>query len=317
MPRTCATCAPSGTGWATTWSVSTIWIWRRPHSERHRRSRLRTGRREGPAAGDRRLALAREDLRHPGRQRRAGGEGRGGPAHSRGPLRGCDGAARGGPAAGPHARRRGRARRGDPWRHPAFRVRVRRGDRRADPGLAGRVHPGGQRRAHHEHRGAGARSRRAARFGGGQGRAGLRGRAGRRADPARAARRELTTVAEWELEARPRRSVRNAWIVAVLVLAVFTVGGVFLRNGSTGVNFRVVDQIAMVAIGVLVAGGVLLLTRPRVRAGERGIEVRGVLGETLFGWDQVRGVSFPDRKAWARLELADDDYVPLLAIRAN
>jgi len=124
-------------------------------------------------------------------------------------------------------------------------------------------------------------------------------------------------VAEWELEARPRRSVRNAWIVAVLVLAVFTVGGVFLRNGSTGVNFRVVDQIAMVAIGVLVAGGVLLLTRPRVRAGERGIEVRGVLGETLFGWDQVRGVSFPDRKAWARLELADDDYVPLLAIRAN
>src|SRR5690606_5461347 len=76
-------------------------------------------------------------------------------------------------------------------------------------------------------------------------------------------------------------------------------------------------QIAMVTVGALIAGGVLLLTRPRVRAGAAGVEVRGVLGETLFDWEQVRGVSFPDRKSWARLELADDDYVPLLAIRAN
>ncbi|MBF6354334.1 PH domain-containing protein [Nocardia higoensis] len=128
----------------------------------------------------------------------------------------------------------------------------------------------------------------------------------------------MTAVAEeWEFEVRPRRSVRTAWIVAVSILAVFTVGGVFLRSGSTGVNFRVVDQLAMVAIGLLIAGGVLMLTRPRVRAGAEGIQVRGVLGETLFGWDQVRGVNFPDRKSWARLELVDDDYVPLLAIRAN
>ncbi|WP_369028813.1 PH domain-containing protein, partial [Nocardia farcinica] len=25
----------------------------------------------------------------------------------------------------------------------------------------------------------------------------------------------------------------------------------------------------------------------------------------------------PDRKSWARLELVDDDYVPMLAIRSN
>jgi hypothetical protein len=28
-------------------------------------------------------------------------------------------------------------------------------------------------------------------------------------------------------------------------------------------------------------------------------------------------VSFPDKKAWARLELAGDDYAPMLAIRAG
>ncbi|MBF6463789.1 PH domain-containing protein [Nocardia beijingensis] len=124
-------------------------------------------------------------------------------------------------------------------------------------------------------------------------------------------------VSEWEFEVRPRRAVRTAWIVAVLVAAAFTVGGIWLRSGSTGVNFRVADQIAMIGIGLLGAGAVLLLTRPRVRAGARGVSVRNILGDNDFPWDYVRGVSFPDRKSWARLELIDDDYVPMLAIRSN
>ncbi|WP_084467221.1 PH domain-containing protein [Nocardia arthritidis] len=123
--------------------------------------------------------------------------------------------------------------------------------------------------------------------------------------------------AGWEFEVRPRRAVRTAWIVAVLIAAAFTVGGVWLRSGSTGVNFRVADQIAMIGIGVLGAAAVLLLTRPRVRVGARGVSVRNILGDNDFPWDYIRGVSFPDRKAWARLELVDDDYVPMLAIRSN
>ncbi|MGK8490815.1 PH domain-containing protein [Nocardia asiatica] len=124
-------------------------------------------------------------------------------------------------------------------------------------------------------------------------------------------------ASEWEFEVRPRRAVRTAWIVAVLVAAVFVVGGIWLRSGSTGVNFRVLDQIAMMGIGVLGAAAVLLLTRPRVRAGARGVSVRNILGDSEFPWDYIRGVSFPDRKSWARLELVDDDYVPMLAIRSN
>jgi hypothetical protein len=122
---------------------------------------------------------------------------------------------------------------------------------------------------------------------------------------------------EWEFEVRPRRAVRTARIAAVLIAATFTVGGVWLRSGSTGVNFRVADQIAMIGIGVLGAAAVLLLTRPRVRVGTRGVSVRNILGDNDFPWDYIRGVSFPDRKAWARLELVDDDYVPMLAIRSN
>ncbi|KAF0847412.1 PH domain-containing protein [Nocardia caishijiensis] len=123
--------------------------------------------------------------------------------------------------------------------------------------------------------------------------------------------------AEWELEVRPRRAIRTAVVVAVLVLAFFTVGGLLLRTGSTGVNFRVADQVAMILIGVLGAGAVLLLTRPRVRAGARGVAVRNILGYREYPWVVIRGAAFPDRKAWARLELVDDDYVPMLAIRSN
>ncbi|MFR9750173.1 PH domain-containing protein [Nocardia sp. 004] len=122
---------------------------------------------------------------------------------------------------------------------------------------------------------------------------------------------------EWEFEVRPRRAVRTSWIVAILIAVVFTVGGVTLRTGSTGVNFRFVDQIAMIVVGILGGAAVLLLTKPRVRAGAHGVTVRNVMGDKDFSWEYVRGVSFPDRKSWARLELVHDEYVPLMAIRSN
>ncbi|WP_028476724.1 PH domain-containing protein [Nocardia sp. CNY236] len=122
---------------------------------------------------------------------------------------------------------------------------------------------------------------------------------------------------DWEFEVHPRRAVRTAWIVAILLVTMFTVGGIGLRSGWTGVHFRVVDQVSVIGIGLLGAAAVLSLTRPRVRAGARGVSVRNVLGDTLFSWELISGVSFPDRKSWARLELVNDDYVPMLAIRSN
>ncbi|MFI6047522.1 PH domain-containing protein [Nocardia sp. NPDC051321] len=121
----------------------------------------------------------------------------------------------------------------------------------------------------------------------------------------------------WELEVRPRRAVRTARVVAAVIAIAFLAGGIWLRSGSTGVNFRVADQLAMIGIGLLIAAAVLLLTRPRVRVGASGVSVRNILGDSDFPWDTVRGVTFPDKKAWARLELVNDDYVPMLAIRSN
>lgn len=117
-------------------------------------------------------------------------------------------------------------------------------------------------------------------------------------------------------QVRPRKVRFVAAGAAVILVAVFTVAGVLLRDSETGVIFRTSDQVAMIAIGVLLAAGVLLLARPRVRADAKSVEVRNVLGTKTFPWDLVTHVSFPDGAPWARLELPDNEYVPMLAIQA-
>ncbi|HEU0089965.1 MAG TPA: PH domain-containing protein [Pseudonocardiaceae bacterium] len=119
------------------------------------------------------------------------------------------------------------------------------------------------------------------------------------------------------LEIRPRRALRVAVVAAVLLVAVFTTVAVLLRRTPTGVYFRVSDQVAMVALGMLLAGAALLFARPRVRAGTEGVEVRNLLGSRMLPWELVLRVSFPDGAPWARLELPDDEYIAVMAIQAS
>jgi hypothetical protein len=115
---------------------------------------------------------------------------------------------------------------------------------------------------------------------------------------------------------RPRKVLIVAWVGAVAVVVLFTVVAVLLRGSETGVYFRFADQVALVLLGLLIAGGVLLLARPRVRADAEGIEVRNILTTQRLPWHVVRRVAFPDGASWARLDLPDDEYMPVLAIQA-
>jgi hypothetical protein len=117
-------------------------------------------------------------------------------------------------------------------------------------------------------------------------------------------------------EARPRKVRVVAGIGAVVLVAVFTVVAVLLRNSPTGVIFQPSDQVAMVGIGVMLGCGALMFGRPRVRADADGIEIRNMLGARRFDWSTVEHVSFPDGSAWARLELPDDEFVPIMAVQS-
>ena len=116
--------------------------------------------------------------------------------------------------------------------------------------------------------------------------------------------------------ARPRRASVIAAVAAVVVLALFVVAGVVLPASDTGVHFRSADQAAIIAIGLVLAGGILLAARPRVRADAEGIEVRNLAGARRLPWTAVRRVTFPDGAPWARLDIGSDEYVPVLAVQA-
>jgi hypothetical protein len=117
-------------------------------------------------------------------------------------------------------------------------------------------------------------------------------------------------------EARPRKARRVAVASAVVLVVVFTVVAVLLRRTPTGVYFQLSDQVAMVLLGLLLAGAALLFARPRVRAGADGVEVRNLFGSRTLPWEVVLQVSFPDGAPWARLELPDDEYIAVMAIQS-
>ncbi len=117
-------------------------------------------------------------------------------------------------------------------------------------------------------------------------------------------------------EARPRNARLVALAAAVVLVVVFVVGAVLLRQTPTGVYSRRSAQVAMVVLGLMLAGAALLFARPLVRGGAGGVEVRNLLGSRTLPWELVLRVSFPDGAPWARLELPDDEYIAVMAIQA-
>jgi hypothetical protein len=109
---------------------------------------------------------------------------------------------------------------------------------------------------------------------------------------------------------------RFAWGAAIFIAAAHIAVAFLLKAKSTGVLFRTSDQVAIVRLGIIIAGALLLLTRPRLRVGAAGVSVRNLFGDRLIPWPQVVGVYFPAGKRWARVELPSDEYVPVMAIQA-
>jgi Bacterial PH domain len=122
-------------------------------------------------------------------------------------------------------------------------------------------------------------------------------------------------VTEPLLVIRPLRVRWVAWVAAVVLFMVMTAIAVALRSVSTGVYFHTDDQVAMVLLGLLISLGVLSLTLARARADADGVEVRNLLITRYLPWSEVLEVSFPDGARWARLELPDDEYLPVSAIQ--
>jgi hypothetical protein len=120
----------------------------------------------------------------------------------------------------------------------------------------------------------------------------------------------------WDVELRPHLTPLFAYAAAFLIAAAHIVVGLLLKIKSSGVVFQTADQVAMALLGLVIAGVVLLFARPRLRVGPSGLSVRNLLGDKLIQWSDTVGVSFPAGSRWARIDLPDDEYVPVMAIQA-
>ena len=120
----------------------------------------------------------------------------------------------------------------------------------------------------------------------------------------------------WDAQVRPHLTPYFAYAAAFVIVAAHVAVGLLLKIGSSGVIFQTADQVAMAGLGFVLAGLVLLFARPRLRVGAAGLSVRNLIGDRLVPWSDVVGVSFPPGARWARIDLPDDEYIPLMAIQS-
>ncbi len=126
----------------------------------------------------------------------------------------------------------------------------------------------------------------------------------------------LSSREEWDVVLRPHWTPLFAYGAGFLIATAHIAMGLLLKISSSGVIFQTADQVAMAVLGLVLAGLVLLFARPRLRVGPAGMSVRNLLGDRLVPWAEMVGVSFPVGSRWARIDLPDDEYIPVMAIQA-
>lgn len=118
-----------------------------------------------------------------------------------------------------------------------------------------------------------------------------------------------------ELISKPRKLILWSIVAAVMIVISFVVMGVLLKRSEAGTVFTLSDQIGIGGVGVILAGGALMFTRPRVWANRERIRVRNVFTTKTLPWGVVRDIGVSQGSAWALLDLQDDDQLSLLGLQ--
>jgi cytochrome c biogenesis protein CcdA len=118
------------------------------------------------------------------------------------------------------------------------------------------------------------------------------------------------------VSSRPIRVALAARIAAAVVVVVFVVVALVMKRYNAGATFSDKDQIATVVVGVLIALGLLMLTRPRLEADATSVRAKSFAGDfRTVPWDVVVAVEFPRNARFARLVLPGDEILALYAVQ--
>ncbi|HKC28408.1 MAG TPA: PH domain-containing protein [Jatrophihabitans sp.] len=115
---------------------------------------------------------------------------------------------------------------------------------------------------------------------------------------------------------RPLLTGRIANITAAVVFVIFVIIAIVMPHANAGATFGWKDQIFTVVVGAIVAGGLRLPARPRLRADAEAVHMRSYLGNyRSVPWDAVVAVQFPSNARFARLVLPGDEILALYAVQ--
>jgi hypothetical protein len=116
--------------------------------------------------------------------------------------------------------------------------------------------------------------------------------------------------------ARPVRSTRYAYAAAAFVLVSFIVTAFLMKKDNAGAAFNDKDQFGTVVIGIILAGLLLMPTRPRMRADQSSIQLRSFLGGwRTVPWELIVRVDFPSKLRFARIVLPGEEALAIYAVQ--
>jgi hypothetical protein len=116
--------------------------------------------------------------------------------------------------------------------------------------------------------------------------------------------------------ARPVVMSRIAYVGAAAVLMAFAFTALVMKRDNAGAHFGDKDQVATVVIGVVLAGLLLMPSRPRLLADAESVRLRSFLGGwRVVPWDVVVRVEFPSKVRFARLVLPGEETLAIYAVQ--
>jgi hypothetical protein len=116
--------------------------------------------------------------------------------------------------------------------------------------------------------------------------------------------------------ARPVRSTRYAYAASAIVLAAFIVTSLLMKRDNAGAAFNDKDQVGTLVIGIVLAGLLLMPTRPRLRADLSSIQLRSFLGGwRTVPWELIVRVDFPSKLRFARIVLPGEEALAMYAVQ--
>ncbi|MGV9779719.1 PH domain-containing protein [Streptosporangium sp. NPDC003464] len=111
---------------------------------------------------------------------------------------------------------------------------------------------------------------------------------------------------------RPKKGRIVAYGFAAVIVLGALLMAIFLPP-----PFTLVDRVAMVVLGGMIAGLLHLLGRCRVEADEQGVTVVNPLRVHRYEWPEVLGVTLVQNEPWAKIDFTDGATIGAVGLQGS